>query len=68
MSDPPLGEGRPFNMSTELYGPVLGQSPLIDNLFLKLKKNLDAELKLLEEMTQVKGALDMIFALSALSA
>ena len=51
-----------------MYAPVLGQSPLIDALFLRLRKKVDEELKFQRELQKVKGALDMIFATSALSA
>jgi len=51
----------------EMYAPVLGQSPLIDALFLRLRKKVEAELRFQKELTKVRGALDMVFAVSALS-
>ena len=53
--------------TTDMYSPVLGQSPLIDGLFVRLRKKVDAELRFQRELVKVKGALDMIFASSALS-
>ena len=51
-----------------MYTPVLGQSPLIDALFVRLRKKVDEELRFQKELTKVKGALDMIFASFALAA
>lgn len=51
-----------------MYTPVLGQSPLIDALFVHLRKKVEEELRFQRELTKVKGALDMIFASSALAA
>ena len=55
-----------FSHMTDMYSPVLGQSPLIDGLFVRLRKKVDAELRFQKELVKVKGALDMIFASSAL--
>ncbi|THH15492.1 hypothetical protein EW146_g4995 [Bondarzewia mesenterica] len=52
----------------DMYTPVLGQSPLIDSLFLRLRKKIAAELQFQKELVKTKGALDMIFASTALSA
>ncbi len=51
---------------TEMYTPVLGQSPLIDTLFLRLRKKVAAEIKFQQELVKTRGALDMLFATSAL--
>jgi U3 small nucleolar RNA-associated protein 15 len=51
----------------EMYAPVLGQSPTIDSLFLRLRKKLEAEIQLQSDLVKVKGALDMLFAFAALS-
>ncbi|KAF7796092.1 hypothetical protein EIP86_007263 [Pleurotus ostreatoroseus] len=50
----------------EMYTPVLGQSPLIDTLFVRLRKKIAAEIKFQEELVKARGALDMLFATSAL--
>ncbi|KAN0126840.1 WD40 repeat-like protein [Russula decolorans] len=52
----------------EMYAPVLGQSPTIDSLFLRLRRKLVAELRLQNDLVKTKGALDMLFAFAALSA
>ncbi len=54
-------------LSTEMYAPVLGQSPTIDSLFLRLRRKLVAELRLQNDLVKTKGALDMLFAFAALS-
>ncbi|KAG8825146.1 hypothetical protein FRC19_000342 [Serendipita sp. 401] len=50
----------------DMYASVLGQSPIIDVLFVRLQKKLGAELKFQNEVAKLKGALDMILATSAL--
>jgi U3 small nucleolar RNA-associated protein 15 len=55
------------NVVSEMYSPVLGQSPLIDALFLRLRKKVTAELRFQQELIRTKGALDMIFASLALT-
>jgi U3 small nucleolar RNA-associated protein 15 len=49
-----------------MYTPVLGQSPLIDSLFLRLQKNVSMELRFQQELLKTRGALDMLFASAAL--
>ncbi|KAH8916540.1 WD40 repeat-like protein [Atractiella rhizophila] len=49
----------------EIYTPVLGQSPVIDDLFRRLWKKVADELQVQKELTQVRGALDMILANTA---
>jgi len=50
-----------------MYSPVIGQSPIIDTLFLRLRKKLAAELRFQKELVKTKGALDMILSTAALS-
>jgi U3 small nucleolar RNA-associated protein 15 len=50
-----------------MYAPVLGQSPTIDSLFLRLRKKLEVEIQLQNDLVKVKGALDMLFAFASLS-
>ncbi|TFK55918.1 WD40 repeat-like protein [Heliocybe sulcata] len=52
----------------EMYGAVLGQSPLIDSLFLRLRKKVAQELLFQKELLKTKGALDMVLASAALMA
>ncbi|OSD04245.1 WD40 repeat-like protein [Trametes coccinea BRFM310] len=51
----------------EMYTPVLGQSPLIDTLFVRLRKKVAAEIRFQKELVKAKGALDMLLASAALS-
>ena len=51
----------------EMYTPELGQSPLIDTLFVRLRKKVTAELRFQKELVKAKGALDMLLASAALS-
>lgn len=51
-----------------MYTPVLGQSPLIDSLFLQLRKKVEAELRFQKELARIRGALDMVFSCAALAA
>lgn len=53
--------------AAEMYTPVLGQSPLIDALFVRLRKKVAAELRFQKELIKAKGALDMLLASAALS-
>ena len=53
--------------SAEMYTPVLGQSPLIDTLFLRLRKKVAMELRFQQDLVKVKGALDMLLATASLS-
>jgi len=51
----------------DMYTSVLGRSPLIDTLFLRLRRKLDQELKFQRELHLLAGALDMILASVALN-
>lgn len=51
-----------LTFSPEMYGPILGQSPLIDSLFLRLRKKVAAELRFQKELMKTKGALIMVFS------
>ncbi|TFY82709.1 hypothetical protein EWM64_g1308 [Hericium alpestre] len=70
VTDPRFGEMvcDVTSVVVEMYTPVLGQSPLIDSLFVRLRKKVAAELRLQKELLKVKGALDMVFSSAALSA
>ena len=45
-----------------MYRPVIGQAPLVDSLFLRLRKKVAAEIRFQEEIMIVKGALTMILS------
>lgn len=51
-----------------MYSAVLGQSPLIDSLFLRLRKKVTAEIRFQKELVKARGVLEMVFASSALAA
>lgn len=46
----------------EMYRPVLGQAPLIDSLFLRLRKKVIAEIRFQNELIKTSGTLAMIFS------
>jgi U3 small nucleolar RNA-associated protein 15 len=50
-----------------MYSAVLGQSPLIDTLFTRLRTKVAAELRFQQELAKTRGALDMIMAQAALA-
>jgi len=50
-----------------MYSPVLGQSPLIDSWFIRLRKKISLEIKFQRELMKTKGALDMLFTSVALT-
>ena len=45
-----------------MYGSVIGQAPLVDGLFLRLRKKVATEIQFQEEIMKVKGALIMILS------
>ena len=49
-----------------MYAPVLGQSPLIDTLFLRLRKKVMAEIRFQKELIKAKGALETVFSSATL--
>ncbi|KAI9278431.1 WD40-repeat-containing domain protein [Phascolomyces articulosus] len=51
----------------DIYGPVLGQSPLIDDLLRKLSRKVNGEIDLQKDLIQAMAALDMLFAKSTTS-
>ncbi|KAK7060601.1 U3 small nucleolar RNA-associated protein 15 [Paramarasmius palmivorus] len=67
VSDPRFGEMvcDVAKVVIEMYTPILGQSPVIDNLFVRLRKKVAAEIRFQKELIRTKGALDMILASAA---
>ncbi|KAH8105852.1 WD40 repeat-like protein [Cristinia sonorae] len=51
----------------EIYMSVLGQSPLIDTLFQRLRKKVSAELRFQQDLVKTKGMLEMLFSSTALT-
>ena len=56
-----------FFFVLDIYGPVLGQSPLIDDLLRKLSRKVNGEIDLQKDLIQSMAALDMLFAKSTTS-
>jgi U3 small nucleolar RNA-associated protein 15 len=46
----------------DMYRPVIGQAPLVDALFVRLRKKVAAEIRFQQEIMKVKGALTMVLA------
>lgn len=53
---------------SDMYTPVLGQSPMIDMLFLRLRKKIAAEMRFQRILKKTKSAVDMLLLSSALTA
>lgn len=49
----------------EIYMPVVGQSSVIDRQFLKLQNLIEKEIDLQEELLEVLGMMDALFATMA---
>ena len=50
------------NLLLSMYAPVIGQSAAIDELFVKLRNTLEAEVKLQAELAQLLGGMDVLLA------
>lgn len=50
----------------DMYASAIGQSPLIDGLFVRLRKKVKQEMLLQRELASLRGALDMILTASTL--
>lgn len=51
-----------------MYASVVGLSPVIDAELAKLRSKVEDELKFQDELTQVKGAVEMILSTSVMAA
>ncbi|KAF5333514.1 hypothetical protein D9611_002466 [Ephemerocybe angulata] len=62
VSDPRFGTTVAYvaGLVIDMYRPVIGQAPLIDALFLRLKKKLTMEIRFQKELLKTKGTLSMI--------
>lgn len=49
----------------DIYTPIVGRSPSVDDLILKLKYKLHEQLSLHTKLLQLQGAVEMILASSA---
>jgi len=50
------------NLLLDMYAPVLGQSAAFDELFVKLRSTLEAEVALQVDLSQLMGAMDVLLA------
>lgn len=50
------------NLLLDMYAPVLGKSAAIDELFVKLRRTLEMEMRLQTELAQLMGAMDVLLA------
>ncbi|EPQ26377.1 uncharacterized protein PFL1_06025 [Pseudozyma flocculosa PF-1] len=57
-----------LNVVVDTYASVLGQSPLVDELFGRIWAKVSDEIRLQRDLMQVRGSLEMILASSALGA
>ncbi len=57
-----------MNVLIDTYSEVLGQSPLLDDMLGRIWAKVGDELRLQRNITQVKGALEMLLSRSALTA
>jgi len=46
----------------DIYIPVIGQSPLVDEQLLRLKRRIDGEYALQQDLSQLKGSVDLFLA------
>ncbi|TFK75862.1 WD40 repeat-like protein [Pluteus cervinus] len=63
VNDPRFGElvCDVTSVMIEMYTPVVGQSPVVDSLFLRLSKKVTAEIRFQRDLLRTRGALNMIF-------
>lgn len=67
---PPFSQSIPLSdgsLHEDIYNPILGLSPPIDDLFTKLRRKVDEEIKFQEELFGIRGALEMVMAGGAMS-
>ncbi|NWI01602.1 UTP15 protein, partial [Tichodroma muraria] len=50
------------DMMTDIYQPVVGQSAVVDKQFLKLQQAIGKEIDYQEELLEVLGMMDTLFA------
>ncbi|WWC92202.1 uncharacterized protein L201_007156 [Kwoniella dendrophila CBS 6074] len=67
--DPRFGEmaSEVAGVIIDLYTPVLGQSPILDELLSKLQSRIERELSFQKELMKLKGGLDMTLSQAAMS-
>jgi U3 small nucleolar RNA-associated protein 15 len=51
----------------DIYTPVLGRSPLIDEMLGRIQRRIERELGFQKELMRLRGALDMTLAQAAMT-
>lgn len=54
-------------MHSDLYTPILGQSPILDELVGRIHTRIERELAFERELMKLKGGLEMTLAQAAMS-
>ncbi|WVN89670.1 uncharacterized protein L203_104900 [Cryptococcus depauperatus CBS 7841] len=69
ITDPRFGEmaADVAGLILDIYTPILGQSPTLDEMLGKVKTRVERELGFQKELIKLRGALDMVLAQSALT-
>ncbi|RSH85203.1 hypothetical protein EHS25_005010 [Saitozyma podzolica] len=69
VTDPRFGElaSEVAGVIIDLYTPVLGQSPVIDEMLGKMQNRIERELGFERDLMKLRGALDMTLAQAAMS-
>ncbi|WWC72509.1 uncharacterized protein I206_106471 [Kwoniella pini CBS 10737] len=67
--DPRFGEmaAEVAGVVIDLYTPILGQSPILDEMLSKLQGRIERELSFQRELMKLKGGLDMTLSQAAMS-
>ncbi|WRT70599.1 uncharacterized protein IL334_007597 [Kwoniella shivajii] len=69
VTDPRFGEmaSEVAGVIIDIYTPILGQSPILDEMMAKLQSRIERELSFQRELMKLRGALDMTLAQAAMS-
>jgi U3 small nucleolar RNA-associated protein 15 len=62
-----IGECKREPTNADIYTPILGQTPLIDEMIGKMQSRIERELSFQRELMKLRGALDMTLAQAAMS-
>ncbi|OCF58551.1 U3 small nucleolar RNA-associated protein 15 [Kwoniella mangroviensis CBS 10435] len=69
VTDPRFGEmaSEVVGVIIDLYTPILGQSPILDEMLLRLQTRIERELNFQKELMKLKGGLEMTLSQAAMS-
>ncbi|WVQ95554.1 hypothetical protein IAU59_002651 [Kwoniella sp. CBS 9459] len=69
VTDPRFGEmaSEVAGVLIDIYTPVLGQSPVLDEMMARIQTRIERELSFQRELMKLRGALDMTLAQAAMS-